>query len=132
MFSLLSTHVLLLPLLQALASAKSSSGFSWDDTTTLLAFGDSYTYVEGAYGWVNSSFIGSEIDFAFTPEELEDNKILVNHTSAENANWVEFLTGCFEGYPAECTGEDRMPLWDFAFGGADISAKQFVSLFQCR
>lgn len=127
MFSSRPAQILFFPLLQALAIAKLASGFSWDSTAALLTFGDSYTYVEGTYGRVNGSFIGSELDFAFTPEMLEDNKILVNHTSAEGANWVEYLTGCFEGYPAECTGEGQTPLWDFAFGGADVSAKQSVS-----
>lgn len=127
MFPSLLSQVLFLPLLQALATANPISGFSWDSATALLAFGDSYTYVEGTYGRVNGSFIGSELDYAFTPEKLNDNKILVNHTSAEGANWVEYLTGCFEGSPAECTGQGQIPLWDFAFGGADVSAKQSVS-----
>ncbi|KAK2754857.1 hypothetical protein FQN54_006750 [Arachnomyces sp. PD_36] len=123
MFPSLSAQFLVFPLLQAFAAAKPTSGFSWNSTTALLAFGDSYTYVEGTHGRVNGSFIGSEIDFAYTPEELEGNKILVNHTSAEGANWVEFLTGCYEGSPADCTGGGQRPLWDFAFGGADVSAE---------
>jgi len=31
-------------------------------------------------------------------------------------NQLEFLTGCFQGSPFECSKQ----LWDFAFAGADI------------
>ena len=127
MFSSLSTSIALLPLLQALATAKPVTGFSWNSTTSLLAFGDSYTYIQGTpHGRINGSFIRDEINFGFTPEELLENQIILNASSTENSNWVEFLSGCYEGPPAECTGDGQIPLWDFAFGGADVSAEQFV------
>lgn len=90
-----------------------------------MAFGDSYTYVQGTNGYPKYSFIGSYLpgDFAFTPERLLENRISQNYTSqsAGGPNWIEYLTGCAveDGYhsPLDCD----VQLWDFAFAGANIA-----------
>lgn len=67
--------------------------------------------------------IGSALDLSFTPEELLSNRIVQNQTSTAEGgpNYVEFLTGCGVKpgltNPRYCSKQ----LWDFAFGGADIS-----------
>lgn len=43
-----------------------------------LAFGDSYTYVQGTRGRQNYSFIGDEHDNSFTPSELLSDEIVQN------------------------------------------------------
>ncbi|KAI1270424.1 carbohydrate esterase family 16 protein [Xylariaceae sp. FL1019] len=101
--------------------------FNWDDTKYLLAFGDSYTYVQGTAGTQNFSFIGNYLpgDFSFTRDTLLNDKIVQNFTSTANGgpNWVEFLTGCGidpgKTSPRDCD----VQLWDFAFGGADVSVE---------
>ncbi|KAH8886442.1 lysophospholipase A [Thozetella sp. PMI_491] len=99
--------------------------FDWDSTKYLIAFGDSYTYVQGTAGHANYSFIRDYLDTSFSPETLLTDQIVQNFTgTAEGGpNWVEYLTNCGveEGLhlPAEC----RLQLWDFAFAGADISEK---------
>ncbi|ETS78360.1 hypothetical protein PFICI_10422 [Pestalotiopsis fici W106-1] len=104
---------------------REQSQFNWDDIEYLIAFGDSYTFVQGTYGYPNFSFIGDYLpgDLAFTPEELLSDKIVQNFTgTAEGGpNWVEYLTGCAiepgEHFPSDCD----IQLWDFAYAGADIS-----------
>jgi len=93
--------------------------FRWDQTNFFLAFGDSYTYVQGTAGLQNFSFIGDLQNFTFTPQQLLTNKIVQNQigTSAGGPNWVEYLTGCFSGLPSRC----KTQLWDFAFAGSDVS-----------
>ncbi|KAJ8106732.1 hypothetical protein ONZ43_g6962 [Nemania bipapillata] len=104
--------------------------FDWDDTKYLLvpyriAFGDSYTFVQGTAGYPTFSFIGSYLpgQFAFSPRTLLSNRIVQNFTgTAEGGpNWVEYLTGCGlepgETLPRDCA----VQLWDFAFAGADVS-----------
>jgi phospholipase/lecithinase/hemolysin len=94
-------------------------------TIRRIAFGDSYTFVQGTAGYSNFSFIGSYLpeQFSFTPQTLLSNKIVQNFTgTAEGGpNWVEYLTGCGlkpgETSPQDCT----VQLWDFAFAGADVS-----------
>ncbi|MCJ1311361.1 hypothetical protein MMC25_005032 [Agyrium rufum] len=101
--------------------------FNWHTTQSLLAFGDSYTYVQGTAGLQNYSFIGTALDYSYTPQTLLTNKIVQNQvgTSAGGPNWVEYLTGCFEGLPSRCNrfAKGQKELWDFAFAGSDISAK---------
>ncbi|KAI1360673.1 hypothetical protein F5Y08DRAFT_43777 [Xylaria arbuscula] len=99
--------------------------FNWNDTKYLVAFGDSYTYVQGTAGYPNYSFIGSYLpeQFGFSPDALLSNKIVQNFTgTAEGGpNWVEYLTGCGL-VPGETSPEDcHVQLWDFAFAGADVS-----------
>ncbi|THV00835.1 hypothetical protein K435DRAFT_750781 [Dendrothele bispora CBS 962.96] len=92
--------------------------FDWDSVKYVYAFGDSYSFVQGTAGFPNFSFIGDALNLAFTPEQLLSDEIIPRNTSSEGSNWLEFLTGCFEGQPSNC---DRQ-LWDFAYAGADIDA----------
>ncbi|KAL2830738.1 hypothetical protein BJY01DRAFT_111427 [Aspergillus pseudoustus] len=125
---MLSIYILALtiPLAAALPSnAATGHGFDWDSTRYVLAFGDSYTYVQGTHGHTNYSFIGDQLNLEFTASELLTDKIVLNQTgtSAGGPNWIEYLTGCGlkEGLtsPLSC----KKQLWDFAFAGADISAE---------
>ncbi|KAI0449242.1 hypothetical protein F5B21DRAFT_518304 [Xylaria acuta] len=101
--------------------------FNWDETKYLIAFGDSYTFVQGTAGYPNFSFIGSYLpgQFSFPPGTLPSNEIAQNFTdTAEGGpNWVEYLTGCGlepgETLPQDCD----IQLWNFAFAGADISLR---------
>ncbi|KAF9498977.1 putative lysophospholipase [Pleurotus eryngii] len=90
--------------------------FDWDAIRYVYAFGDSYTFVQGTQGHANFSFIGDALDPSFTREQLLSNEIISKNTSSDGSNWIEFLTGCFQGRPSECSTQ----LWDFAFAGADI------------
>jgi len=90
--------------------------FDWDRIKFLHAFGDSYSFVQGTQGFANFSFIGDALDFSFTPKQLLTNEIIPRNTSSEGSNWLEFLTGCFEGRPSACGKQ----LWNFAFAGSDI------------
>ncbi|KAF4617467.1 hypothetical protein D9613_006096 [Agrocybe pediades] len=92
--------------------------FDWNRIKYVHAFGDSYSFVQGTRGHANYSFIGDSFNYSFTPQQLLTNEIIFKNTSSEGANWLEFLTGCFEGRPSQC----RRQLWDFAFAGADIDA----------
>ncbi|KAH8640963.1 carbohydrate esterase family 16 protein [Alternaria alternata] len=95
--------------------------FKWRSTKSLVAFGDSYTYVQGTLGHVNYTFIGDEFNFSFTPKQLFSDRIVQNLTgTAEGGpNWVEFLTECGieDGLhdPRKCD----VQLWDFAYAGAN-------------
>lgn len=91
-----------------------------------IAFGDSYTYAQGTLGYANSTFIGSNLNFSYTPEQLFADRIVqedVNSTANRGPNWIERITNCgvAEGLtdPQDCP----VQLWDFAFGGADISVE---------
>ncbi|KAI7187878.1 carbohydrate esterase family 16 protein [Hortaea werneckii] len=99
--------------------------FNWQETTHLIAFGDSYTYVQGTAGRQNFSFIGDSQHLSFPPSTLLTNQIVQNQTSTAEGgpNWVEFLTGC--GVEPGLTDPKtcKTQLWDFAFGGADISTE---------
>ncbi|KAL9108002.1 MAG: hypothetical protein Q9227_007217 [Pyrenula ochraceoflavens] len=99
----------------------------WSSTNSLLVFGDSYSYVQGTSGRQNYSFIGDAFNYSFTPSELLSDSIVQNQigTSAGGPNWVEYLTDCFSGLPAECgkNGTDAKELWDFAFAGADVTTR---------
>ncbi|KAL4897856.1 hypothetical protein BDV59DRAFT_198119 [Aspergillus ambiguus] len=115
-----------IPVIQALSvSSTGREKFDWDSTKYLLAFGDSYTYVQGTHGHQNYSFIGDQLNFEYDAHTLLSNKIVQNQTgTAEGGpNWVEFLTRCGvkEGLtsPMAC----KRQLWDFAFAGADISVE---------
>ncbi|KAM5545787.1 hypothetical protein V8D89_000825 [Ganoderma adspersum] len=91
--------------------------FNWDRTKYLYAFGDSYTFVGGTYGYQKFSFIGSAFNLSFTPEELLSDEIEANVTGSDSGTWTEYLTGCFEGKPSDCAPHQ---LWNFAFSGADV------------
>ncbi|KAK3676188.1 hypothetical protein LTR78_003938 [Recurvomyces mirabilis] len=100
-----------------------SPDFSWADTKYLIAFGDSYTYVQGTHGHQNYSFIGDASNLAFSPHDLLSNRIVQNQTSTAEGgpNYLEYLTTC--GLTPGLTDPQTCPiqLWDFAFAGADIS-----------
>lgn len=90
-----------------------------------LAFGDSYSYVQGTNGIPGFSFIGGLLpeQYAYTPGDILGNKIIQNFTgTAEGGpNWLEFISGCAveDGLwsPQNC----KRQLWDFAVAGADVS-----------
>ncbi|CDS12816.1 hypothetical protein LRAMOSA05000 [Lichtheimia ramosa] len=93
------------------APSWTSKGFCWDEIDNLFVFGDSYTYTEGKlgtpwYSWNNFT----------SPSDVHHDPILLNKTSADGPNWVEYLTNCFEGLPQTC----HPHLYNFAYGGADI------------
>lgn len=105
--------------------SQTGTKFSWAKTKYVVAFGDSYTYVQGTAGHQNYSFIGDAFNLAFTPQTLLDDRIVQNQTSTAEGgpNWVEYLTGCGlkPGLtdPQTCSRQ----LWDFAFAGSDISTE---------
>jgi len=107
------------PLLVLLGALVRCNAFNWENNKYFLAFGDSYTFVQGTSGELNFSFIGDAFNLSATPRVLFETEIVNNDTSSGGSNWVEFLTGCFSGLPAECENQ----LWDFAYAGADISSK---------
>ncbi|KAL4871839.1 hypothetical protein BDV12DRAFT_205698 [Aspergillus spectabilis] len=115
-----------LPLIEALPSnAESKHRSDWDSTRHVIAFGDSYTFVQGIHGYPNYSFIGDQLNFEFDARILLSNKIVQNQTgtSTGGPNWVEYLTGCGlkQGLtsPLSCYRQ----LWNFAFAGAGVSAE---------
>ncbi|KAI9738255.1 MAG: hypothetical protein M1834_008753 [Cirrosporium novae-zelandiae] len=100
MVSLTLTYLLFTAIHFTLSQCK----FLWNKTTSFVAFGDSYTYVQGTLGRQNYSFIGDAFNFSYTPQQLSSDKIVQNQigTSAGGPNWVEYLTGCFSGLPEQC------------------------------
>ncbi|KAH8695595.1 hypothetical protein BGW36DRAFT_463152 [Talaromyces proteolyticus] len=92
-----------------------------------IAFGDSYTYVQGTKGYPGFSFIGSYLpsQFAITAHELWHDQIVQNFsgTAEGGPNWVEFLTGCGLQPGLTSPKSCEIQLWDFAFAGADVSEK---------
>jgi len=108
-------------LIPALPWHQPKVSFNWHETSFFLAFGDSYTYVQGTAGLQNYSFIGDLQNFNYTPHQLLTDEIVQSQigTSAGGPNWVEYLTGCFSGLPSRC----KTQLWDFAFAGSDVSVE---------
>ncbi|KAL0254546.1 hypothetical protein SLS55_010023 [Diplodia seriata] len=96
--------------------------FKGKEIKNLLAFGDSYTYVQGTQGHWNYSFISDAFNYTFAPEQLLSSEIVKNTTSSGGPNWVEYLTGCYEGLPDNCP---ETKLWDFAFADLDDQVKQW-------
>lgn len=90
-----------------------------------IAFGDSYTYVQGTEGYANSTFIGSNLNFSYTPAQLLSDRIWQNFTSTAEGgpNWIEFLTKCGLHYGLSNPRQCQLQLWDFAFGGAEVSVE---------
>lgn len=97
--------------------------FSWPNAKHLIAFGDSYTYVQGLLGYPNSTFIGSALNLSYTPQQLLSNPIVQNQTATAEGgpNWVEFLTNCGLKPGLTLPRSCELQLWDFAFGGSDVS-----------
>lgn len=120
----LSTLAIASPILD-----KRKSNFNWNTTKSLLAFGDSYTYVQGTLGRANYTFIGDAFNLAFTPSQLFSNRIVQNHTSTAEGgpNWVEFLTKCALSPGIHDPRDCPIRLWDFAYAGANtISRTNFT------
>jgi len=53
--------------------------------TTRLAFGDSYTYVQGTAGRQNYSFIGDAQNYAYNPQTLLTDEIVQNQVIIFNS-----------------------------------------------
>ena len=102
-------------------------------TTHSVAFGDSYTYIQGTAGLQNFSFIGDYLpsDFTYSPETLLENKIVQNFTgTAEGGpNWIEYLTTCGVKPGLTSPLTCKRQLWDFAFAGADVAEELYVCPF---
>jgi len=96
--------------------------FKWSTVSSVIAFGDSYTYVQGTAGRRNFSFIGDLQNLNFTKEELFENRIVQNQTGTANGgpNWIEYLTGCGVKPGLTNPRDCKIPLWDFAFAGAGV------------
>ncbi|KAJ5112485.1 Lipase GDSL [Penicillium argentinense] len=96
---------------------KTTEKFQWSSKKGLIAFGDSYTYVQGIHGHQNYSFIGDALNLAFDEETLLSNMIVQNQTATAEGgpNWLEYLTNC--GVQAGLTSPRtcKKQLWDFAF-----------------
>lgn len=110
---------------QAFESPSKQIQTSWL-TLRRIAFGDSYTYAQGTLGYANSTFIGSNLNFSYTPEQLLSDRIVqedVNSTANRGPNWIENITKC--GVKPDLTDPQSCPiqLWDFAFGGADVAVE---------
>ncbi|CAO2647227.1 Nn.00g081490.m01.CDS01 [Neocucurbitaria sp. VM-36] len=105
------------------------NNFDWFTIKSLVAFGDSYTFVQGALGHPNYTFIGDAFNLSFTPSQLFSNRIVLNQTSTAQGtaeggpNWVEFLTKC--GIEKGLTDPQtcKVQLWDFAYAGANTVSK---------
>ncbi|KAJ1333189.1 outer membrane lipase/esterase [Microdochium nivale] len=122
-------------------------GFDWDSIEHVIAFGNSFTYIQGTAGRQNYSFIGDYLpgNFTFAPEKLLSNKIVADYTgtSAGGPNWIQHLTNCGVEpgvySPTQCgshhdqspgqqrQGRRQRELWDFAFAGANY-AEEFLPL----
>lgn len=96
--------------------ASAATALKWSQTKNVLAFGDSYTYVQGTMGHANFSFWGDRFNLNITEEQAHENEIIGNKTSSDGANWTQMITNCYSGPPAKCP----RVLWNFAFAGADI------------
>ncbi|KAH7140374.1 hypothetical protein B0J13DRAFT_477544 [Dactylonectria estremocensis] len=98
---------------------------SWHDTKHVIAFGDSYTFVQGTHGHPKYSFIGSYLPdaFGFTPERLLANRICQESSSpnSRGPNWIEYLTGCAVEDGLHSPLDSKVQLWDFAFAGANTT-----------
>ncbi|KAF8706111.1 carbohydrate esterase family 16 protein, partial [Rhizoctonia solani] len=117
-----------------LAAAALVGASKWSETKTVLAFGDSYTSSAGTMGFpgyslslgiyvcqyarltTDNSFFGDRLNLNVTEAQVQSGDIISNGTSSGGANWIQMITGCYQGRPSECP----RTLWDFAFGGATI------------
>ncbi|KAF2125337.1 carbohydrate esterase family 16 protein [Dothidotthia symphoricarpi CBS 119687] len=103
-----------------------NSTFNWHTTKSVIAFGDSYTYVQGLQGHINYTYINDNFDLSFTPDELFSDRIVQNatlNTASGGPNWVEYLTGCGVATGLTDPRKCKTQLWDFAYAGADVSVE---------
>ncbi|CAE6417072.1 unnamed protein product [Rhizoctonia solani] len=103
-------------LLSTISITTAVSAFKWSQIKTILAFGDSYTFVQGTEGHPGYSFFGNRFNLTVTKDQVLNNEIVGNATSSGGTNWIEMVTNCYAGLPAKCP----RALWNFAFAGADI------------
>ncbi|THH15035.1 hypothetical protein EW146_g5380 [Bondarzewia mesenterica] len=95
--------------------------FDWNAVKYVYAFGDSYSFVQGTAGHPNfrckvEPSASSEMPFTFHSRLSIYCQTKLYPKISDGSNWLEFLTGCYEGRPFSC----KRQLWDFAFAGADI------------
>ena len=53
-----------------------------------IAFGDSYTYVQGARGYVNPAFIGGRLGLSYTPRGLLADFVVRGRVSGWPTFWL--------------------------------------------
>lgn len=53
----------------------------WNNFDDIVAFGDSYTFVQGTAGYTNFSFIGGAQNVSFSKQDLFNDQILFNQAS---------------------------------------------------
>ncbi|KAH9882627.1 hypothetical protein J1614_000863 [Plenodomus biglobosus] len=105
------------------------SKFNWKSIKSVIAFGDSYTYVQGTLGRGNYTYIGDAFNLTFSPSKLFSNRIVQNQigTAAGGPNWVEYLTGCGIAPGLHDPQACKTQLWDFAYAGANtVSQANFT------
>ncbi|KAI9317161.1 hypothetical protein BX666DRAFT_2027258 [Dichotomocladium elegans] len=87
-------------------------GFCWGITEMVFSFGDSYTNLIGPKGsvWTWNHFRSKE--------DVLNAPISLNATTAHGPNWIEYLTGCYQGLPQDC----KPALFDVAYGGATCNS----------
>lgn len=105
------------------ASKSGSSEFSWKRTKSLIAFGDSYTYVQGLKGHPNYTYIGDNFDISFTPAKLFSNRIVQNQTATASGGpvWTEWITDCGVKPGLTDPRKCNRQLWDFAYAGSNTN-----------
>lgn len=123
----MGTFPLVCTLLAAAATAiptsfsHSGDKFSWAKTKSVIAFGDSYTFVQGTHGHPNYSYIGDNLDLSFTPTQLFANRIVQNLTGTASGGpiWTQYLTNCGVEPGLTDSRKCSVQLWDFAYAGAN-------------
>lgn len=95
--------------------------FSWKKTKSLIAFGDSYTFVQGLEGHPNYTYIRDNFDISFTPSELFSNRIVQNLTATASGGpiWTEWITDCGVKRGLTDPRTCKKQLWDFAYAGSN-------------
>ncbi|CDH54499.1 lysophospholipase a [Lichtheimia corymbifera JMRC:FSU:9682] len=87
--------------------------FCWQKTDTVFVFGDSYSAVGGEKG-SSSTWSLFESDDA-----VSNNPIILHETTASGPNWSEYITGCYEGRPQDCS----IHLFNLAYNGATVNSQ---------
>lgn len=108
----------------------SEASFSWANITSVVAFGDSYSSVQGTAGYSNHSFIGSYLpgQYGFNRTTLLQDRIIQNYTSTSGGGplWLQYLTGCAARKGIYRPSYCRIKLWNFAYYGASFSEQFFA------
>lgn len=105
------------------ASSFKTPKFNWSRTNSLIAFGDSYTFVQGLQGHPNYTYIGDNFDISFTPADLFSNRIVQNLTATASGGpiWTEFITACGVKPGLTDPRKCNKQLWDFAYAGSNTN-----------